>query len=754
MPKCMRFRNSFLSFVRYKQQTCDIMRRLCFFLSIFLLVSSVALGQRKKVGLVLSGGGAKGVAHIGVLKVLEEAGIPIDYISGTSMGAIVGGLYSVGYSAKQLDSLVRVQDWPFLLSDKISRNNLPFYEKELTEKYLVSFAFSPETGFNVPAGFVKGNNIYNLFSDLTIGYHDSIPFSSLPIPFACVAANMVDGKEVVMDKGRLPLAMRASMAIPGAFAPVLLDSMVLVDGGISNNFPVDVAKNMGAEITIGVDLSTGLKDMKGLNNLLGIVDQLTAFMGMQNYQKNKESVDLYMNPDLKGYSAASFTPEAIDTMLLRGERIARANWDKIMELKKLIGLPEDEDASPHLKPKAGLNDTLSIGRIVTEDMRLRDEKWLRRQLRIHENSQLPMKDLQNSLAFIYGTGMFSDVNYALTDSIPYTLHLLVEEKPGSSLNFGFRFDSEEMAAILLNTTLSHRSLRGSKLGLTGRLGKNPYVMLDYSFGNTSLRKLGVSYMFRYNDLNLYHRGEKVDNLTFTYHEGEINVSDLYLRNFKFLLGLRYEYFKFKSKLYNSDYMEEVLPHKGIISYFASAHYETFDKRYYPDRGISFKAEYSLHTDNMLTYDGSSPFSALSADFQPVIRLTRRIFFLPAIYGRVLIGNDVPATHQNVMGGEVAGRYLNQQLPFYGIRKMEIFDNSLVVARVALRQRLWARHYLTLSGNYAKESDSFFDILKGTDIWGGALTYAYNSLIGPISVTFDASNWDKKLGVYFNLGFYF
>ena len=283
------------------------MKRLCIFLFALLFILPEGMGQRKKVGLVLSGGGAKGVAHIGVLKVLEEAGIPIDYISGTSMGAIIGGLYAVGYDAKTLDSLVRVQDWTSLLSDKVSRNYLPFYKKRSTEKYLFSLAFSGRDGFKLPAGFVEGNSIYNLFSDLTVGYHDSISFRDLPIPFACVAANMVDGSEVVMDSGVLPLAMRASMAIPGAFEPVYLDGMLLVDGGISNNFPVDVAKDMGAEITIGVDLSTGLKDVEGLDNITGMVNQLVAFMGMQNYQKNKESVDLYLNPGLQGYSAASFT---------------------------------------------------------------------------------------------------------------------------------------------------------------------------------------------------------------------------------------------------------------------------------------------------------------------------------------------------------------------------------------------------------------------------------------------------------------
>lgn len=723
-------------------------------MSILLCVPD-SYGIRKKVGLVLSGGGAKGVAHIGVLKVLEEAGIPIDYISGTSMGAIVGGLYAVGYDAKALDSMVRVQNWPFLLSDRVVRNNLPFSEKETNEKYLISLPLTQGKVFSMPAGFVSGQNIYNLFSELTVGYHDSIPFNVLPIPFACVAANMVDGKEVVLNSGILPLAMRASMAIPGAFSPVLLDNMVLVDGGISNNFPVNVAKDMGAEITIGVDLSTGLKDMEGLNSIIGIVDQLTSFMGMQNYEKNKEEVDLYMNPDLKGYSAASFTPEAIDTMIARGERIARANWDKIIELKKQIGLEEDEDSAPHIKNKFLKADTLKIREIYIEGIKEKDEKWIRRQIGIKENSTTSMKALQKAISFLYGTGAFASVNYALNGSGVYDLTLRLKEKPASSLNLGFRFDSEEMASILLNTTLSHRALRGSKLSLTGRLNKNPYALVDYSFGSTFLRKLGISYMYKYNDINIYEHGDRIDNIIFSYHRGDVNMSDIYLRNFKFQLGLRYEYYRFKSGFYNQDYVEEDIASQGFISYYASAQFETFDKKYYPDKGVSFKAEYSLYTDNMYNYKDGVPFSALSAHFESAVRLTRRVYLLPAVYGRVLIGEDIPSPYLNCMGGEVAGRYLNQQMPFYGIHNLEFFQNSVLAARLALRYRLGMRHYITLTGNYARQANNFIDIVKeNEDIWGGAIGYAYNSIIGPISVTFDLSDWDTTPGVYFNLGYYF
>ena len=231
------------------------MKRI-FYLILFstcILINTIASpieNTRKKVGLVLSGGGAKGMAHIGALKVIEEAGIPIDYVVGTSMGSIIGGLYAIGYTPEQMDSLVRKQDWQFLLSDRTPRKEKNLSEREADEKYVISVPFSKDAIKEVTGGLIKGQNIDNLFSELTFGYHDSIEFSKLPIPFACVSENIVNGNEYVFHEGILATAMRASMAIPGVFTPVRLDNMVLIDGGVVNNFPVNIAKQMGADEVI------------------------------------------------------------------------------------------------------------------------------------------------------------------------------------------------------------------------------------------------------------------------------------------------------------------------------------------------------------------------------------------------------------------------------------------------------------------------------------------------------------------------
>lgn len=265
-------------------------------LVLLLLMMPLCLyAQHPKVGLVLGGGGAKGAAEVGVLKVLEEEGIHIDYIAGTSIGAILGGLYATGYRAAELDSLFR-------------------------------------------AGLWKTDNVLQLLDRLT-NTDEWVDFNELPIPFRCVATDFDTQQEVVFSSGNLALALRASMAIPGVYKPVLIDGRTLVDGGMVNNLPVDVVKAMGADIVIAVDLTQNkhqsrtfsLKEHTGIG---GVLDWLVSRPDWKKYNENRKAADVYLNPPLKGFHVASFTDESIDKMIRLGEQTARQQLDKLRELKR------------------------------------------------------------------------------------------------------------------------------------------------------------------------------------------------------------------------------------------------------------------------------------------------------------------------------------------------------------------------------------------------------------------------------------
>ena len=258
-----------------------------------------------KVGLVLSGGGAKGFAHVAVLKKLEEAGVRVDYIAGTSMGAIIGGLYASGYNATELDSVLRVYDLNGLVSDDLPREVSSFYQKEHDGKYAISLPLVKRK-IEIPSAVSTGQNAFNIFSQLTEHVHEVDDFSKLSIPFFCIATNLETGEEVVLDKGFLPEAIRASGSFPGLLTPVTVNGEVLVDGGIVDNFPVEKMKEKGVDYIIGVNVSGGLKDIENLKSLPEILMQIAGFQMYNKWEDKIEMSDLYIRPELDEFTTFSF----------------------------------------------------------------------------------------------------------------------------------------------------------------------------------------------------------------------------------------------------------------------------------------------------------------------------------------------------------------------------------------------------------------------------------------------------------------
>ncbi len=713
--------------------------------------------QRKKVGVVLSGGGAKGMAHIKALKVIEEAGIPIDYIAGTSMGAIVGGLYAIGYTPEQLDSMVRKQNWTFLLSDRVKRSAMSLTERERSEKFVISIPFTKTPKDAASGGLMKGQNLANLFSDLTMGYHDSIDFNKLPIPFACVAADIVNGNQIIFRNGILSTAMRASMAIPGAFTPVRQDSMVLVDGGIVNNYPADVAKAMGADIIIGIDVQNALKPADKLNSVPDILGQIVDITCQANHEKNVNLTDTYIRVNVDGYSSASFTPAAIDTLMRRGEEAARAQWKSLLALKKEIGIPDDYTPKQH-GPYSSLSNvrTIYVTDISFTGVEADDKKWLMKKCNLKENSNISTQQIEQALFQLRGSQSYSSASYTLTDTPEgYQLNFLLQEKYERRINLGIRFDSEEIASLLLNATADLKTHIPSRLSLTGRLGKRYAARIDYTLEPIQQRNFNFSYMFQYNDINIYEEGNRAYNTTYKYHLAEFGFSDVWYKNFRFGLGLRFEYYKYKDFLFKKPEISDLkVESEHFLSYFAQVQYNTYDKGYFPAKGSDFKAAYSLYTDNMAQYNDHAPFSALSASWASVIPITRRFAVIPSIYGRILIGRDFPYPLKNAIGGDVPGFYIPQQLPFAGVTNLELMDNTIMITSIKFRQRMGAIHYLTLTGNYGLTYSNFFDILKGKQLFGISAGYGMDSIFGPLEISLGYSNQTDKGSCFVNLGYYF
>ena len=419
-------------------------------------VSSNTAQKRAKVAVVLSGGGAKGMAHIGVLKVLERAGIPVDIITGTSMGSIIGGLYSIGYNAHALDSMVRVQDWSYVITDKEDMRRQSLNDRQKQNTYLYSTGLAIGKQDKQGGGIIKGKNLAELFQQLCVGFTDSLDFSrDLRIPFACVATNIIDNSEVDFHSGRLPQAMRASMAIPAAFSPVRIGDMVLVDGGLKNNYPADIAREMGAEVIIGVTVQGTPKVAEDMNSTMSILSQIIDVNCKNKLDENLAITDLHLQVDTKGYGSASFSQAAIDTLIRRGEELAMSHWDDIIALKKRIGI--DESFRPTilhpLRPKV-MTEKQRVTSYTFENMTPQAERFLRQKFHLDRNDSIDAKLTQELT-----TSMRVDLFYQTAECrlVPEGdgVHVVLTagNRKSVQLHAGVRFDTEEYAAVQSMPTL-------------------------------------------------------------------------------------------------------------------------------------------------------------------------------------------------------------------------------------------------------------------------------------------------------------
>ena len=731
---------------------------IIFIASLLLFMQAAAIPQhqerRKKVGVVLSGGGAKGMAHIGALKVIEDAGIPIDYIVGTSMGAIIGGLYSIGYTPQQLDSMVRKQNWQFLLSDHIERREMNLMKREAEETYVISVPFSKNAIKEVTGGLIKGHNIDNLFSELTLGYHDSISFDSLAIPFACVSENLVLGEEYVFREGILSTAMRASMAIPGVFTPVRLNDMVLIDGGVVNNYPVDVARQMGADVIIGVDVQSELRPGEELNNTGTILAQLVDLMGQDKYLENLNNTNVHIKVNVKGYSAASFTHTAIDTLIFRGAHAAESHRDALLKLKEHIGLTSDYQP----EPRSGFQaiEKIFIQNVIFNGLEENDEDWIIKRCNLKENEYNSIEQIEKATSIIRANTNYSSVTYKLMQNKEgnYDLSYTLNKKQESRINIGVRFDSEEIASLLVNIRTTLRRESPAYVSATVRLGKQYGCQLGYAFEPSPLTSIGLSYRLMHHDIDYYQQGKLSFNSKFRHHTAEFSYKNVWLKNVQFGVGIRYEQYNYDKLLHQEGNASFNLNKEPFFTYFANMHYDTYDKAYFPSKGVKFNGTYTFYTDNFVKYKGKTPFSGIMGNFEGVIPVTRRFSILPSVNGRILIGRNIPYTKMNIMGGDIMEQHLPYQLPFVGIDRVELMKNSLFIGGLKLRQRMGAIHYLTLAGNYALSSSKIENILNEEKMFGCAITYGVNSIFGPLEATLNYTDRSNKVGFYINLGYKF
>lgn len=731
------------------------------FLILILFISysySQDTPQRKKVALVLSGGGAKGTAHIGALKVLEQANIPIDMIVGTSMGALMGGLYSIGYTADMLDSLVRVQDWGFLLSDNIDSKEMDIIQREKKNTYLLSFALNNIGKLSIgKPGFIKGKNLANLFSKLTFNYHDSIDFNSLPIPFACVATDIVKFKEIDFHSGNLATAMRASMSIPAVFTPVKMDSMVLVDGGLKNNFPVDVAKQMGADIIIGVSVQDEMnKAPEYFNSTLAVLTQLMDVNTIAKVDENISQCDVFIKVDISGYTAASFNLEAINDLINRGEEAANNHLQELVKLKERLGIT-DSDEVYRPKPYRMQNQKvrMKISEVNFVNVDNKDKTFLKDKFNFKRGSTTTIDSIEKAMTTLRSRLFYNDVSYQikyLKDG--YGINIETEGKKTAELWLGVRFDNEEKVSMQISGMTPINFLFPMMLQSTLRLGKRTMFSVESMFNTTKPYSFSISYVFRKQDLNIYYHAARDFNPNYSQYQVDFKLANITAKNFLFDAFVRWDYFSYRDVLYGIKSNNIYLPASHLWSYHGKLRYDNTDSKYFATKGVKRTIEYALYTDNFYKYSSHAPLHTLSYSFLENYNLKRNYTLEAMLYGRSVYGKDMPTILANCLGGEYFAHYVEQQIPFAGIDNIEIIENNIAAIQLTLRKNFLKNSYISLSSSLGYKNNKLKDMFSESPLWGTRLSYAYNSIIGPLGASVGYSNRTKEPYLFVNIGYEF
>lgn len=748
---------------------------------------------RPKVGVVLSGGGAKGAAHIGVLKVLEEYNIPVDCVVGTSMGAIIGGLYSIGYSASEIDSIISSQDWNYVMSDKIPREASSYEDKLNSGRYIVTVPFSIGKGGkkkpagldtivgpmplpkshpksfldNVPIAVVNGQNIYNLFTSLSVGYQDSLDFNRMPIPFACVAVDVVGRQEVVWRSGNFVDAIRSSMAIPWYFAPVRVGDKVLIDGGALNNYPVDVARSLGADIIIGVKLgkkNEAKKQTHDVNNAGDLFSGIYDMYANEKIEAAMANTDILIQPSVKGYGTLSFDKESIAALIQNGREAALEKSEELIKLRKhldecnyeledrLIG---PKYVRPEYKKAVHLDrDSIFLGNVEFEGIEGKAVKMLLSNSELKAGHKIAGTDIDKEIRRFYNTSAFEAVTYSLHgQSEPYNMKVNFVPGHNSELGLGFRVDTEEAAVVQVNVGVNKYSLYGSSFNFTGKLAVNPITSLKYSYAFRSNWKLDAEHVFRISNPRLFWSRE-ANGVSFVSNVLRVDAATTRYRNIYTEAGgefINYGYGRVTVTNEAFDSYDGSFERSRFLSAYFKAKANTMNDETFPTKGFKASGSFNYYIDAISL---EAPFAAVNLSFTDVFSLSRRFSTSLSLRNRTLLGSKVPFAFMNVMGGYVEGRFMDQQIPFAGFNYASPFKKILNTAEFDMRVNVTGKHYVSATAAYAIDSDGFSDLLDDPGIIGGRIGYSYRSAVGPISVFVNWNTMTRQTGFYAIFGYRF
>ncbi|GHC45470.1 patatin-like phospholipase family protein [Ulvibacter litoralis] len=738
---------------------------------IVCFVSGLLYSQEKevkdlKVGVVLSGGGAKGLAHIGVLKAIEEAGIRVDYVGGTSMGAIVGGLYASGYSAKQLDSIFNVVDFNTLIQDDIPRSAKTFYEKDESEKYTLTLPFDDfQVGF--PSGLSKGQNVYNMMSKLMAHVSTVNDFEKLPIPFFCVATNVETGKMVMLNKGYLPRAITASGALPSLFSPVVIDGMLLVDGGVVNNYPIDEVRAKGMDIIIGVDVQDGLKDRTALQSAFDVLVQINNYRTVGDMVEKKGKTDIYIHPNIDDFSVVSFSDGR--KIIESGVEASIVYKDKLDSIAKLQLHPPKEEVTFRKRNSFYIDDVGITG----------NEKYSRAyvlgKLKLKTPSVVTYQDFSDGVNNLSATGNFQDIDYRLVplEDDKYSIQFTLRENNSSMLlRLGAHYDNLFKSTALVNLTKKRLLTNNDIASFDLMLGDNLRYNFNYYIDKGFYWSIGLNSSYNYFEKDVAidfvlpeltsEGSNQINRINLEYGDftNQLYVETLFRRSFLLGGGIEHKFLNYLSETLGIDENNKprtVFESTNYYSTYGFLKYDTYDNSFFPKKGVFFNGDFHLYMFASGRNDDFTQFSiakgkigyakSFFTDFSAVITSEG---------GFKIGGGDETQSFDFTLGG-FGFKEINNIIPMYGYEALSLRGNTYLKSSLTLDYEIVRKNHINVAVNIAKVGDDLFtsgNWIDGVDYSGYAFGYGLETFFGPIEIKYSYSPERDKGEWYVSGGFRF
>lgn len=742
---------------------------------IFTLITVLFLNaqEQPKIGLVLSGGGAKGLAHIGALKVIEDAGVKLDFIGGTSMGAIVGALYASGYTAHELDSIFRTTNLPELIQDDVPRSAKAFYEKDDAERYALALPFD---NFKVsfPQAISGGQNIYNEFVRLLYHVKDVSDFNQLPIPFLCIATNVETGEAVTLDHGYLPEAIMASGTFPSLFEPSEIEGKILIDGGVVNNYPIEEVKQLGAEYIIGVDVQDELAKREALESATEILLQINNYRTVNDMVNKKGATDLYIQPAIQDFSVIDFEKGAA---IIESGRIAAEKVRTTLEnLATLQTYPKQQPA------EVITSDSLFINRLIINGNDTYTRGYIKGKLRFSLAEKIPFKKLKQGINNLAATGNFKAIRYKLiSNGLGTDLILnLKEETTRTYIKMGAHYDDLYKSSALINLTRKNFFMKDDVTSFDLIVGDNVRYNFQYYVDKGFYWSFGINSMFNafeapidfsliqnnfdvINDPNIGEINLDVTDLT-----NQIYLQTVLREEFSFRMGAEHKLLRYSTRTLTNlqPELEMQVPQRingrtffedsNYFSIFGQLTVDSYDDKYFPTKGLYFDGDFHLYLLSSDFNENFKEFSIGKARMGAAFKVAKNFAVNIESEGGFKLGTSGVTSFDFVLGG-FGNDLVNNFIPFIGYDFLSLPGNSFVKSYLRTDFEFAPKNHFLLMANIANVDDDLFrtgEWFTEPDFSGFGIGYGLESFLGPVQIYYSWTPQQSEGSVFFSVGYWF